>query len=104
MTVFLAGLLCRRPGFCSRGFRRRRRFAAGRLCGVRLGGFLARFLGHTPSFRRFRRINHYGIAGLAPASRNRAERWASLMATEYGYKELDAPVRSLNGFPGRADD
>ena len=61
-----------------------------------LGGFLARFLGHTPSFRRFRRINHGSIAGLVLEGRNRAGCWASLMASEYGYKEFDAPpVRSL---------
>jgi hypothetical protein len=37
-----------------------------------------------------------GIAGPALANRNQVGCWASLMASEYGYKELDAPpVRSL---------
>ena len=36
-----------------------------RLSGGRAGGFLARFLGHTPSFRRFQRVNHSAIAGPA---------------------------------------
>jgi Protein of unknown function len=36
------------------------------------------------------------------ASRIRAGRWASLMASEYGYKEFDAPpVRSLTALVGR---
>ena len=34
-----------------------RGLGAGRLASGGFGGFLARFLGHTPSFRRFRRIN-----------------------------------------------
>src|SRR5439155_4627545 len=105
-----ARFLCDRlAGFCrgrfGRGFGaatgclRRGRFPGrglgGSLCWS-LGGFLARFLGHTPSFRRFRRINQWGIAGLVPERRIRAGRWASLMAAEYGYKEFDAPpVRSL---------
>src|SRR6266568_3219437 len=52
---FSAGRFCR-----GRRFSRRLRWGAGRLPGGGLGGFLARFLGHTPSFRRFRRINHWG--------------------------------------------
>src|SRR5262249_60534592 len=47
----------RDPGFG--GFRR---FRHGTPTRRGFGGFLARFLGHTPSFRRFRRINHYRIA------------------------------------------
>jgi hypothetical protein len=36
------------------------------------------------------------VAGLIPEGRNQAGCWASLMASEYGYKELDVPpVRSL---------
>jgi hypothetical protein len=78
--------------------------SAGRLKGRLLGGFLARFLGHTPSFRRFRRINHWDITG-RPASRNQSGCWANLMATEYGYNEFDAtPVRSLNGLIGPDDE
>jgi hypothetical protein len=70
-----------------------------------MGGFLARFLGHTPSFRRFRRINHGVLRGLFEASRNRAGGWASLMASEYGYKEFDAPpVSSLNVLFGPDDE
>jgi hypothetical protein len=34
------------------------------LAGGKTSGFLARFLGHTPSFRRFRRVNQSGIAAL----------------------------------------
>src|SRR6266851_2099723 len=91
--------------FCVAGLQRRfarnLRLDAGRLAGGGLGGFLARFLGHTPSFRRFRRINHGSIAGLAPACRNKTDCWASLMVWEYGYKEFDArPVGSLNAFLG----
>src|SRR5712672_1903826 len=97
------GRLFRRglTGFGRWRFSRRLRRGAGRLAGGGLGGFLARFLGHTPSFRRFRRINHVSIAGLAPACRNQTDCWASLMALEYGYKEFDArPVGSLNAFLG----
>ena len=62
------------------------------------GGFLARFLGHTPSFRRFRRLNQWGIAGHARGLRIRVRCWANPMTSEYGYKEFDAsPVRSLKG-------
>src|ERR1700737_150282 len=43
--------------------------------------------------------------GLVPASRNRADCGASLMATEYGYKEFDVPhVRSLNVLLGPDDE
>jgi hypothetical protein len=45
------------------------------------------------------------IAGLVPEGRNQAGCWASLMASEYGYKELDAPpVRSLTALLGPDDD
>ena len=97
---FLRGL----PGFRSRLFGRRPGWAAGRLPSEGFGGFLARFLGHTPSFRRFRRINHWDIAGLVLAKGSRAGCWANLMSPEYGYKEFEAPpVRSFNVLP-RADD
>src|SRR5258706_8155873 len=82
---------CRPADFRWRGFRQSDRWTAGWLAGRRIGGFLSRFLGHTPSFRRFRRINHGVLRGLFEASRNRAGGWASLMASEYGYKEFDAP-------------
>ena len=73
--------------------------SAGRLPGGGFGGFLARFLGHTPSFRRFQRINHWGIE----ASWNRAGRQVSLMASQQAYKEFDAPpIRSLNAIPERS--
>ncbi len=68
---------------------------AGSLLGGRLGGFLTRFLGHTPSFRRFRRINHGGIAGLVMASWNQAGRWASLMTSEYGLQGIRRTTRPL---------
>ena len=50
------------------------RLGAGWLRGGGFGGFLARFLGHTPSFRRFRRINHWDIAGLVQRVRERVLR------------------------------
>src|SRR5450759_3861488 len=103
----LPGCLAWLARFCAAGFRRRRsrrfrRLSADHLARGRFGGFLARFLGHTPSFRRFRRINQGGIAGRVPARRNRPGCWPSLMAPEYGYKEFDAPpVRSLTALLGR---
>jgi hypothetical protein len=45
------------------------------------------------------------LRGLFEASRNRAGCWASLMASEYGYKEFDAPpVLSLNVLFGPDDE
>ena len=47
----------------------------------------------------------WGVAGLVPAGRNQAGCWASLMASEYGYKEFDAPpVRSLTALLGPDDE
>src|SRR3954451_8602773 len=55
---FLAGLSgLGRTGLPSWRFGGFRWCSAGGLAGCRLRGFLTRFLGHTPSFRRFRRIN-----------------------------------------------
>ena len=69
------------------------------------GGFLARFLGHTPSFRRFRRINHGGIAGLVRGCRNGSCGWANLMTPEYGDREFDASSGpSLNRLLGPDDE
>ena len=46
-----------------------------------------------------------GIAGLVLANRNQVGGWASLMASEYGYKEFDAPpVSSLNVLLGPDDE
>src|SRR5438876_3140064 len=96
---------CRPADFRRRCFRGPLRLTASRLAGRRIGGFLARFLGHTPSFRRFRRINHGVLRGPVEASRNGAGCWASLMASEYGYKEFDAlPIPSLNVLFGPDDE
>ena len=55
------------------------RLGADRRPGRGFGGFLARFLGHTPSFRRFRRINHWGISGLVRSCKTDSSGWANLM-------------------------
>ena len=68
------------------------------------GCFLTRFLGHTPSFRRFRRANHEAIPGLVQTRPNRASRWANLMASEYGYKIRRITGRSLNVLLGPNDE
>jgi hypothetical protein len=44
-----------------------------------------------------------GIAGLVLANRNQVGGWASLMASEYGYKEFDVPT-SLIALPGPDDE
>jgi len=70
-----------------------------------LGDFLRVFLDIRLPFVAFGGSTMEGIAGLVPASRNRADCWASLMAPEYGYKEFDAPpVRSLNVLLGPDDE
>src|SRR5258708_29721137 len=71
---------------------------AGRLDGGGFGGILGRFLGHTPSFRRFRRINHGSIAGFIPACWNQADCWASLMA--FGVWLQPDPSARFNAFLG----
>jgi hypothetical protein len=64
-------------------------------------GFLTRFLGHTPSFRRFPRINHWDIE----ASWNQADCWASQIGPEYAQKEFDTPpVGPLNVLLGPDDE
>ena len=72
--------------------------------GGRFGRFLSGFLGHTPSFRRFRRVNQSGIAALVRLPES-ALGWASLATPGYGYKEFHAPPHcSLNALPGRNDE
>ena len=45
-----------------------------------------------------------GIAGLVLANRNQVGGWASLMASEYGYKEFDIPPVCLLIAPVGPDD
>src|SRR5215831_10759956 len=90
-NLFLCCFALRKAlGFTGLGFGPCRRFGATAVPERRFGGFLARFLGHTPSFRRFRRLNHCGIAGRVRQTGKGAFCGASLTTPERGYKEFDA--------------
>src|ERR1700760_3969005 len=77
----LLGSLLGGLGFClgyALGFGAFRSFGPNRLPGRGFGGFLARFLGHTPSFRRFRKLNHGDIAGSCWETGNEPIAWPIL--------------------------
>ena len=67
-----------------------------------LEDFLRVFLDIRLPFVAFGR-SIIGVAGLVLANRNQVGGWASLMASEYGYKEFDVPP-SLIALPGPDDE
>ena len=70
-----------------------------------LGDFLRVFLDIRLPFVAFGGSIIAVLRVFSLAIRNRADRWASLMAPEYGYKEFEIPaVRSLNGLFGPNDE
>ena len=71
---------------------------------VFLGAFLRVFLDIRLPFVAFGG-SIISYCGLVVARRNQAGYWASLMGSEYAYKELDAPpIRSLIAPLGRDDE
>jgi hypothetical protein len=99
---FLPDLPAFAPGVCEgRDFADFTVCARAALRGAGLGDFLRVFLDIRLPFVAFAGSIR-GIAGLVAASRIRAGRWASLMASEYAYKVFDArPVRPLTALLGR---
>jgi hypothetical protein len=73
---------------------------AGEVFGDFVGDFLRVFLDIRLPFVAFGGSIIELLRVLSPAGRIRVDHWASLMASEYGYKELDIPsVRSLKQAP-----